>query len=406
MSLLITEFENDTLIIHMCSRVDTNNIEKIRNEINEALNGNAVSSVVVDAKKLEYISSIGLREILSLKKRFDDLNIVNVSPDVYDVFDVTGFTDMMTVERAFRSVSIDGCALIGKGACGTVYKLDDERIVKVFVDGYEYEKVIRERNNSKNAFTHGVNTAIPFDIVKVGNNYGLIYEMIAAETLKNKLSKERDRLEYYIGIYAEYIRYMHSTSIETDCYPNLKKVWAGKIDTLDGIFTDDEKESIKKLIYSLPDRNTFVHGDINFGNLLVDDEKAVMIDMEDAVLGHPIYDTAFLYYILRLLPKLVPENIYDNMIGFTTEESARIWLGFAKVYFGDKTKAELEEIEAEIYPYGIVRLLDGVPACYLLFNSYDDDTKKAIDTAYRPAAEEYKRQLFDMLKSGIPSLSF
>ena len=53
----------------MCGRVDTNNITGIHNEIEEAVKANDVSAVIVGAAELEYISSIGLREMLILRKR-------------------------------------------------------------------------------------------------------------------------------------------------------------------------------------------------------------------------------------------------------------------------------------------------------------------------------------------------
>ena len=51
---------------------------------------------------MEYISSAGLRIILRLIKSKRSVKMINVSPEVYEVFEVTGFTEMMTVEKAFR----------------------------------------------------------------------------------------------------------------------------------------------------------------------------------------------------------------------------------------------------------------------------------------------------------------
>ena len=58
--------------------------------------------MVLDAEKLEYISSAGLRVILRLRKQEPELAIVNASPEVYEIFEMTGFTEMMPVSRAYR----------------------------------------------------------------------------------------------------------------------------------------------------------------------------------------------------------------------------------------------------------------------------------------------------------------
>lgn len=70
------------------------------------------------AKKLEYISSAGLRVLLKLTKSVGEVSIVNVSPEVYEIFDVTGFTSILNVKKALREISVDGCEVIGAGGAG------------------------------------------------------------------------------------------------------------------------------------------------------------------------------------------------------------------------------------------------------------------------------------------------
>lgn len=55
------------------------------------------SKITVDAAELEYISSSGLRLLLSLKKQCPDLQIVNVSRDIEEILRVTGFDELVTV---------------------------------------------------------------------------------------------------------------------------------------------------------------------------------------------------------------------------------------------------------------------------------------------------------------------
>ena len=49
--------------------------------------------------KLKYISSAGLRIVARLKQTYDDLTLVKMSDDVYDIFNMVGFTDMITIKR-------------------------------------------------------------------------------------------------------------------------------------------------------------------------------------------------------------------------------------------------------------------------------------------------------------------
>ena len=142
-----------------------------------------ISDLVCDAQDLEYISSAGLRIFLMLAKKYRGFRVTNAIQNVYEVFDMTGFTKMMTVERALRRLSIDGLEEIGRGGVGIVYRIDDETIIKVFREGTSLDEVKREITMAKEAFVLGMSTAISFDCVQVGNQYGLIYELLKAHTL-------------------------------------------------------------------------------------------------------------------------------------------------------------------------------------------------------------------------------
>lgn len=406
MSIISTELKENVLTVTMCSRIDTNNAEEVRREIDAVCANEKISSVVVDAAKLEYISSIGLRILLGLRKKFDKFRVINVSDSVYEIFDTTKFTDLMDVEKVHRNISIENCPEIGKGACGTVYKLDDETVVKVFYSDYEYEKIVTERDNSRKAFANGINTAIPFDIVKVGENYGLIYEIINAESLLNLMTKERDKLGYYTEIYADYVKKMHKTTFESGCYPDIRTIWCEKFKNVESFLTSEETDIIKKCIMDIPDRNTFVHGDINFGNLMYGNSEAILIDMDKAALGHPIYDIAVLYYSHKLLPNIVPPFILALMSNFSADELALIWNKFCEIYFDCKTDAERCSYEDEIYPYAILRMLEYVPYFKMVYECSDDKVKNALSEVYKPAVQKYKDEFFEIVKNGLKPITF
>lgn len=143
-------------------KIDSTNAPEFEKEIMAAL------PTEIDASGLEYISSAGLRVLMKLRKTVGEVTIVNVSSDVYEIFDVTGFTSILTVKKALREISVDGCEVIGAGGYGTVYRLDAETIVKVYHHaGLDF--IEKERELSKKAFLLGVPTAISFNTVKVGD---------------------------------------------------------------------------------------------------------------------------------------------------------------------------------------------------------------------------------------------
>ena len=96
------KWENDIFTVALEGRIDSGNSGDVEAEIRGAIGDRKPASVVLDAGGLEYISSAGLRVILRLRKEHPSLRVINVSSEVYEVFEMTGFTEMMGVEKAYR----------------------------------------------------------------------------------------------------------------------------------------------------------------------------------------------------------------------------------------------------------------------------------------------------------------
>ena len=93
---MITKTENAIMIT---GRIDSNNAKQFEDELLAAVGENS-ETATLDAAELEYISSAGLRVFLKLKKSIKgSVNVINVSPEVYDIFEVTGFTSLLSVKK-------------------------------------------------------------------------------------------------------------------------------------------------------------------------------------------------------------------------------------------------------------------------------------------------------------------
>lgn len=113
------KIENNNLSIILSGKVDSSNAGDAEKQVMELLGDNSPTAATIDAEKLEYISSAGLRILLKLKKKIPTVTVINVTSEVYDIFEVTGFTEILDVQKAYRCVSIEGCPEIGRGAYGT-----------------------------------------------------------------------------------------------------------------------------------------------------------------------------------------------------------------------------------------------------------------------------------------------
>ena len=91
--------ENGALTVALEGRLDTTSAPQLESELKGALDG--VTSLVLDLEGLEYISSAGLRVLLSAQKLMNkqgEMTITHVNDVIMEIFDVTGFTDILTIK--------------------------------------------------------------------------------------------------------------------------------------------------------------------------------------------------------------------------------------------------------------------------------------------------------------------
>ena len=147
----------------------------------------------IDIEDLKYISSAGLRSLLRLQpQEAEKINIINASLEVAEIFSMTGFDQIMSVKRGYEKISVEGLPVIGRGASGTVYRIDKEKIVKVYQPDASLEDIKRERDLAQKAFFKGFLTAITFNVVRCGDCYGVVFELLDAKSLSETIVENPD----------------------------------------------------------------------------------------------------------------------------------------------------------------------------------------------------------------------
>lgn len=353
-------------------KIDSTNAPEFEKELMAAL------PVEIDASELEYISSAGLRVLLKLTKTVGDVTVVNVSPEVYEIFDVTGFTSILNIKKALREISVDGCELIGSGGYGRVYRIDNETIAKIYNPGISLEFVERERNTSQKAFIMGVPTAISYDVIKCGDCYGVVYEMLNAKTMAQIISSDPSKIPEISGRSAMLLKQLHGITPGADSgLPDRKEKLIAWVDTLSEYITAEESDKIKGFIGNIPDRNTFLHGDYNAKNVMVRDGEFQLIDIGDAAIGHPVFDIAGLLLAYIIIPSArggaKSDDELRGLLGFDFEYAQQVWGVMCATYFGISSPDDIKAVTMKLMPY-----------CFLLMTFHSLSTvggdKEAIKT--------------------------
>ena len=92
-------FDQDVLTVELEGRLDTTSAPQLEETLKESLP--EVKELVLDFAKLEYISSAGLRVLLAAQKTMSkqgSMKLIHVSDLVKEIFEVTGFVDILTIE--------------------------------------------------------------------------------------------------------------------------------------------------------------------------------------------------------------------------------------------------------------------------------------------------------------------
>ena len=348
--------DKDTLYISIEGRIDASNAATAEEKVFSIKKENPGKHTVVDADKLEYISSAGLRVILRLRKEDPQLAIINVAPDVYEVFDMTGFTDMVTIEKAFKRMSVEGCEFIAKGANGAVYRYDDETILKTYFAKDALDEIKQERENARRAFVLGINTAIPYGIVRVGDGYGTVTELLNATSVTKLIRKNPEDMTQAAKYYVDMLKNIHSTKVGDGEVPDMKETALSWADFVSNHIPEAQGKKLRALIEAVPKQNTLMHGDYHTNNVMVQNGEPLLIDMDTLCMGHPVFELGSMFNAFVGYSELDHQNILD-FFGYSFETAGKFWNMALKMYLGTDDEEECRKVAEKAMVIGYTRML-------------------------------------------------
>lgn len=339
------QFSNNEghVMITLCGRLDTSCSMQTKTDIEQYLASHApIQSVTIDAAQLEYVSSSGLRILLTLTKQYPDFKLMEVNAEVYDVLNMTGFVKIMKVERALRQMSVDGCQIIGVGGVGTVYRINDDTIIKVFRPGTTINEVRKEITMSKEAFVMGMPTAISFDIVKVGTQYGLVYELLNADTLSSLIMHQPERIDEFARMYANLFRQLHAIEVPADSgVPNALEHERQQVIHIRRYFAQEDIDLLLQILDNVPAGNSLLHLDLQAKNAMVQGDELMLIDMGEVGYGHPVLDLAHAYSAMILFV-----GDYEATLGLSRALGKQLW-NLAIDYYFEALPADIVALRKE-----------------------------------------------------------
>ena len=235
---------------------------------------------------------------------------------------------------SLREIKLDGCVVTGHGRNSEVYRLNDDKVVKVFNKGsLPEEEIENEYKLAAASYQLGVPTARCYELARSQGSLCILYERIEAKNLRELIAEDTERTEELVGMAAALSRNLHELHAPRDIFPSMAGIYHARADSVSDLFTSDEVEKLHRLIDTIPERDSFIHGDYHRGNILLRKGQLVLIDMADAAYGHPIYDILSTYMYGPFLLESYPREAVVKLTGWTPGIINRVWKVFVREYF-------------------------------------------------------------------------
>lgn len=311
---------NGTLTIAINGHIDSSKAQLLQEEINAAIrqHRNKAEALVLDAEEMTFISSLGLRSILMLKKEWPAIQVVNCSEQVYGIFKMTGFTRIITVTKALPRIPCEELRPLG-GIEG-VYHQSDDTMVKVFPHETGLEDVQDEVQLSRDVFIWGVPTVMSFEMVRVGDCYGIVFEGI-------------ERKEMDAATLGELVRDFHQHIIEPDRkIPSAIQREKQRVKEQAEKYGNEQVSNMLRVLGTIPDGSALLHGNLTLQHVAYSQEGTtpVVFNLNSLAYGNPIIDITHLYASLPLSQRT---DYFD---------------AFLHAYYNNETKADIDRIRQNI----------------------------------------------------------
>ncbi|MEE3468674.1 MAG: phosphotransferase [Eubacterium sp.] len=329
----------NVLSIVMPDRVSENNAAQIKEDCFSLLKQYPDKEIWIDCDSLKYISSSGLRALLSIQKKKgkEQITLKKVHKEVNEILEMTGFDEIFHVSKTLRQCSVKGCEMIASSTNGWLYKLQKGIMVKVFYEGHTLEEVEKELAMTQKALTCGIPTPISFTTVLCDDLFGILFEELEANSLAQLLAKNPKNYVVYAKRLANFCKELHETEVPPGALPDIKQRYREWLSKAKGRLPETNWNQMKAMVEQMSDATTFVHGDLSLNNVFLVDDELMLIDMGSCGYGHPIFDLQALYASLVGIELDRPGYCEESM-SISPSVARDFWKAFLRNYLQSESE--------------------------------------------------------------------
>lgn len=250
-------------------------------------------------------------------------------------------------------ISLNDYVLSGGGANGESYdhKTDPSVMLKLYFPG-KIQQPLDEMLLARKVYAAGIPTPEPGEyVVTEDGRYGIRFKRILGKkSYARAIGDNPDNVQQYAQDFAKMCIKLHQVHIDTAEFENVKERYYRLLEE-NPFFTKAEKDKIAKFISDVPDEDTAVHGDLQFGNAIFVGNERYFIDLGDFCYGNHLFDVAMVY----LCSCISDEAFIQEAFHMPKSVSRRFWDYFVPAYFGPGVS--VKEASELLDPYAGLKTL-------------------------------------------------
>lgn len=242
---------------------------------------------------------------------------------------------------------------IAEGRTAELFAWDEQRVLKLFRDGWPLENAEYEAAIAKSVYDAGVPSPAAYELVEVDGRSGLIYERIEGPSLERLLLAKPWLIASVARLLAETQVAVQSRSVSN--LSSLRAVLEQRIRAASPLPAQLQAAALRAL-ETLPDGDALCHGDFHLGNVLLSPRGPLVIDWENVTLGDPLADVARTTLLLRMgsvYPKSATQRwVFRRMLALLLRSYLRRYCQLRAVTF--------EQLAVWELPVAAARLCEGI----------------------------------------------
>ena len=238
----------------------------------------------------------------------------------------------------------NGKTYVNSAAPGEILKVNNARLSTL-------EAVQHEYDISKAVASLGLSVPEMYHIVRVGDAYGTISQLIKGKKSLSRICQENpESTEEMARLLCQKGKELAATPCNTDFFPSRKQQALLAIEKATYV-SKRNKKTVRAFIETIPENTGCSHGDFQTGNLIQAGEKYYWIDLDRFAYGDPLFDIGHLFLICHLY---APMKRVQDIFHMSLDQFQRFWDAFAKEYTGKEYHSEFDALAGKFAAIDVI----------------------------------------------------